>query len=114
MRTLFCLVFGFLALNITESAPLSIVPNSNDCIQLENGNQICDDCINIVQVFENNKQKFNNTITHVLEDIKDVCRNISTPRAKECVLVINKIEEFDNIIFNSTSPKTVCRMLHLC
>ena len=50
----------------------------------------------------------------MLEDIKSVCSNISGPGAKECVVIIDKIEHIDAVIFNHTDPRVVCEMLHLC
>ena len=77
-------------------------------------NQTCDNCITVIKTLQNNSSKFNQTLTEVLEDIKSVCSNISSPGAKECVVIIDKIEHIDAVIFNHTDPRVVCEMLHLC
>lgn len=116
----FTLLTFILSINGITSIPVSADNHITDtkltpeCISQLVNNNTCNNCIHLVQDFENNKEKFNNTVTEILEDIKMVCKNISTPGAKECVFVINAIERFDNVIFNSTSPRVVCEMAHLC
>ena len=78
------------------------------------GNQTCNECIQVISTIQNNSQAINKTLTTVLEDIKGVCENISTPSAHECVYVINRIEKLDSLIFNHTDPRVVCHTLHLC
>ena len=111
----------FVSINVTSTLPVvindpitdtKITPNA--CISHMLNNNTCDDCITIVNDFERNTERFNNTINHILEDINMVCKNISTPGAKECTFVINVIEQFDKVIFNRTDPRKVCEMLHLC
>jgi hypothetical protein len=111
----------FVSINVTSTLPVLINNPITDtkvtpiaCIPHFVNNNTCDDCITLVTDFEKNKERFNNTITHILEDIKMVCKNISSPSAKECIFVINVIEQFDKVIFNSTDPHKVCEMLHLC
>ena len=77
-------------------------------------NHTCDNCITVIKTIQNNSIKINQTLTELLEDIKSVCSNISAPEAKECVVIIDKIEHIDSIIFNHTDPRVVCEMLHLC
>ena len=116
----FTLLTFLLSINGITSVPVSVDNHITDtkltpqCIPQLVNNNTCSDCIDLVKDFESNKARFNNTVTEILEDIKMVCRNIPTPRAKECTFVINVIERFDNIIFNSTDPREVCKMLHLC
>ena len=104
----------FIGLNMTTSTPIPIpikVPTASiHCI----GNQTCNECIQVISTIQNSSQTINKTITAFLEDIKLVCSNISFPGAYECVRVIDRIEQIDNIIFNHTDPRVVCHTLHLC
>jgi len=104
----------FIGLNMTTSTPIPIpikVPTASiHCI----GNQTCNECIQVISTIQNSSQTINKTITAFLEDIKSVCSNISFPGAYECVRVIDRIEQIDNIIFNHTDPRVVCHTLHLC
>ena len=104
----------FIGLNMTTSTPIPIpikVPTASiHCI----GNQTCNECIQVISTIQNSSQTINKTITAFLEDIKLVCSNISFPGAAECVRVIDRIEQIDNIIFNHTDPRVVCHTLHLC
>ena len=104
----------FIGLNMTTSTPISMpikVPTSSiHCI----GNQTCNECIQVISKIQNSSQIINKTVTAFLEDIKSVCSNISFPGAYECVRVIDRIEQIDNIIFNHTDPRVVCHTLHLC
>jgi len=116
----FTLLTFLLSINGITSVPVSVDNHITDtkltpqCIPQLVNNNTCSNCIDLVKDFESNKEKFNNTVTEILEDIKMICKNISTPGAKECAFVINVIERFDNVIFNSTAPRVVCEMLHLC
>ena len=123
MRTVFSftLLTFILSINVTNSLPVLINEQvtitkvtPTDCMSHFVNNNTCDNCITLVTDFERNKERFNNTVTQILEDIKMVCKNISSPSAKECTFVINVIEQFDKVIFNSTDPHRVCEMLHLC
>jgi len=119
MRFIYFLLNALLlviGLNMTTSTPIPIpmpIRVSTDSINCI-GNQTCDECIQVISKIQNSSQTINKTITAFLEDIKSVCSNISFPGAYECVRVIDRIEQIDNIIFNHTDPRVVCHTLHLC
>ena len=109
-------LFLAIGLNMTTSTPIPIeipIPSQIPNLQCM-GNQTCNECIQVISTIQNNSQAINKTLTTVLEDIKGVCENISTPSARECVYVINRIEKIDSMIFNHTDPRVVCHTLHLC
>ncbi len=112
------LINGLLLTLVTATpVPIEIpvpVPVPNLTCHSIPSNQTCDNCITVIKTLQNNSSKFNQTLTEVLEDIKSVCSNISGPGAKECVVIIDKIEHIDAVIFNHTDPRVVCEMLHLC
>tara|TARA_B100000902_G_scaffold378639_1_gene412082 strand:+ start:632 stop:994 length:363 start_codon:yes stop_codon:yes gene_type:complete len=119
MRFIYVLLNALLlviGLNMTTSTPIPVpipIKVSTHSIQCQ-GNQTCDECIHFISTIQNSSQTINKTITAFLEDIKLVCSNISFPGAYECVRVIDRIEQIDNIIFNHTDPRVVCHTLHLC
>ena len=99
------LVFGiFATLTVyTFAAPIEISKNKT-CV-------LCEDIVGIISKDAHN---LNNTITEIIIIVKDICNHIIGPSGKECLFILNNIQEIMKWIVAGFSPSVICTKLGFC
>ena len=113
--------------NTSNISNISNISNTSKCIENElilnfskyttntnTNNSICILCKSLVYVIDYGIIKGNKTIEEITTIIKDICCEINGPRGKECVLVLNNIQEIIKYISNGLTEIQICKKLNLC
>ena len=78
------------------------------------GNHTCENCEKLVSFISLEEKQLNKTITDIIILVRDICSNIEGPSGKECVFILNNMEEVMNWITKGLSPSTICSRLGFC
>ena len=86
-----------------------------NCSEFElNNNTTCVLCKTLVSTIDYGIIKGNQTVQEITQVLKDICCMIHGPSGKECVFVLNNIQDIIKYISNGLSNLQICRKLHLC
>lgn len=77
-------------------------------------NQTCQNCKNIVGFISREDKQLNKTITDIIEIVKDICNQLVGPSGKECMYILNNIEQIMSWISAGLSTNTICHKLGFC
>ena len=106
---------------VSYSVPISHDLNKTQINQLTNinllnnnllNNNSCILCEKLIILISNDK--LNKTISDIIIVIKDICSSISGPSGKECVFILNNIQNIIKMISNGLTPTAICRDLGFC
>ena len=78
------------------------------------GNHTCDNCEKLIGFISVEEKQFNKTITDIIVLVRDICSDIQGPSGKECVFILNNMQEVINWITKGLSPTTICSRLGFC
>ena len=78
-------------------------------------NTSCKFCQGLVNLIDNEFQKYNKTIYDITSMIKDICQLIHAPIVtQECVGIMNSIEKILNMAKAGNNSSEICHSLHYC
>ena len=77
-------------------------------------NQTCQDCEFLVHLIQHQMGMANKTIEDIITLIKDVCQNLHSPSGKECLIIIDDVQQIINWIVDGLSFQQICQKLGLC
>ena len=78
-------------------------------------NSSCKFCQGLVNLIDNEFQKYNKTIYDITSMIKDICQLIHAPVVtQECVGIMNSIEKILNMSKAGNNSSEICHDLHYC
>ena len=78
-------------------------------------NTSCKFCQGLVNLIDNEFQKYNKTIYDITSMIKDICQLIHAPVVtQECVGIMNSIEKILNMAKAGNNSSEICHSLHYC
>lgn len=78
-------------------------------------NTSCKFCQGLVNLIDNEFQKYNKTIYDITSMIKDICQLIHAPVVtQECVGIMNSIEKILNMSKAGNNSSEICHNLHYC
>ena len=78
-------------------------------------NTSCKFCQGMVNLIDNEFQKYNKTIYDITSMIKDICQLIHAPVVtQECVGIMNSIEKILNMTKAGNNSSEICHDLHYC
>ena len=78
-------------------------------------NSSCKFCQGLVNLIDNEFQKYNKTIYDITSMIKDICQLIHAPIVtQECVGIMNSIEKILNMTKAGNNSSEICHNLHYC
>jgi len=77
-------------------------------------NQTCQDCEFLVHLIQHQMGVANKTLEDIITLIKDVCQNLHSPSGKECLLIIDDVQQIIKWIMDGLSFKEICHKLGLC
>ena len=78
-------------------------------------NTSCKFCQGMVNLIDNEFQKYNKTIYDITSMIKDICQLIHAPIVtQECVGIMNSIEKILNMSKAGNNSSEICHYLHYC
>tara|TARA_B100000676_G_C17715425_1_gene648540 strand:+ start:256 stop:642 length:387 start_codon:yes stop_codon:yes gene_type:complete len=77
-------------------------------------NQTCQECEKLVEVISADSKILNKTITGIIEIIRGICDEIQGPSGKECVYILNEIQQIVNWVSEGLTPPVICHRLGFC
>ena len=77
-------------------------------------NVTCSLCKSLVATIDYAIIKGNQTIEEITKVIKDICCMIKGPRGRECVFVLDNIQEIIKYISDGLTSIQICKKLNLC
>ena len=77
-------------------------------------NNSCHFCEELIGVVEKDANLFNKTISDIIIVIKDICNDVSGPSGKECIFILNNIQQIMKWVMSGISPHGICSKLGLC
>ena len=77
-------------------------------------NQTCQTCEFLVHLIQNQITVTNKTISDIITVVKDVCQHLHSPSGKECLSVIDDIQQIIDWIMNGLSFRQICQKLGFC
>ena len=78
-------------------------------------NTSCKFCQGMVNLIDNEFEKYNKTIYDITSMIKDICQLIHAPIVtQECVGIMNSIEKILNMSKAGNNSSEICHYLHYC
>ena len=77
-------------------------------------NQTCQDCEFLVHLIQHQMGVANKTLEDIITLIKDVCQNLHSPSGKECMIIIDDVQQIIKWIMDGLSFKEICHKLGLC
>ena len=102
------LAVGFFALLAyqTFSMPVSqeVQPFNNSC-------HLCEEIIGVV---EKDVNVFNKTITDIIVVIRDICSDVPGPSGKECIYILDNIQQIMKWVAGGMNASTVCNKIGFC
>ena len=88
-------------------------PNTFDNLQQQNNS--CAYCRDLVHIINLEFEKYNKTIEDIVDIIKNICTLIHAPIvSQECIFISNNVEKILNWTSTGMNSTVVCRKLHLC
>lgn len=96
------------------SVPNNFTIDNLNCSYSVINNVTCSLCKTLVSTIDIGIIKSNNTIQEITEIIKDICCVIHGPSGKECVFILNNIQQIVKYITNGLTSLEICKKLHLC
>ena len=107
------LLSGFL-ITLAFSSMARPIENNNIDFHPNATNQTCQECEKIVDIIAVNDKILNKTITNIIEIVRGVCRDISGPSGRECLLVLDNIQSIMVWIANGLTAPVICHRLGFC
>ena len=77
-------------------------------------NQTCQDCEFLVHLIQHQMSVANQTLSDIITVVKDVCQRLHSPSGKECLIVIDDVQQIINWIMNGLSFRQICQKLGFC
>ena len=78
-------------------------------------NTTCKFCQGLVNLIDNEFEKFNKTIYDITVMIKDICQLLHAPIVtQECVDIMNSVEKILNMTKSGNNSIEICHSLHYC
>ena len=77
-------------------------------------NQTCQECEKLVEIISIEEHKMNHTLAEIIKIVRDICQDIGGPSGKECIFVVNNIQEIVNWITAGLTPNNICHKLGFC
>ena len=103
------LAFGFLVAVTYHSFALPVVNEVQSPV-----NNSCHVCEEIVGVISKDVNVFNKTITDIIVVIRDICSDIPGPSGKECIYILDNIQQIIKWVIGGMTPGGVCHKLGFC
>tara|TARA_B100000963_G_C22545462_1_gene634207 strand:- start:539 stop:895 length:357 start_codon:yes stop_codon:yes gene_type:complete len=103
------LAYGFLVALTYHSFALPVVDEVQTPV-----NNSCHVCEEIVGVISKDVNVFNKTITDIIVVIRDICSDIPGPSGKECIYILDNIQQIIKWIMEGMTPGGVCHKLGFC
>tara|TARA_B100000123_G_C25459092_1_gene309550 strand:+ start:160 stop:543 length:384 start_codon:yes stop_codon:yes gene_type:complete len=102
---LICLAFGTMGRPIEQvSAPG--FPNAT--------NHTCQECENLIDIITVDSKLLNKTISSIIEIVENICREIDGPSGKECLYVVDEIQQIVTWITDGMTSPVICKRLGFC
>ena len=102
------LACGFLALLTYQTLSMPVI---NDVGFFNNSCHFCEEIIDIV---EKDVNVFNKTITDIIVVIRDICSDIPGPSGKECIYILDNIQQIMKWVDGGMNASTVCHKIGFC
>ena len=77
-------------------------------------NQTCQDCEFLVHLIQHQMSVANQTISDIIKVVKDVCQRLHSPSGKDCLIIIDDIQQIIDWITNGLSFRQICQKLGFC
>ena len=74
----------------------------------------CHLCEEVVWVVSKDINVFNKTITDIIVVVRDICSDVPGPSGKECIYILDNIQQIMKWIVGGMTPSGVCHKLGLC
>ena len=105
---LIALAFGTMGKPVDIETPSQITsfPNAT--------NQTCQECESLVNIIAVESKVLNKTITNIIEIVRGICNEINGPSGKECLVVLNEIQQIMTWIANGLTAPVICHRLGFC
>ena len=104
---LIALAFGTMGRPIdTTVENVSLTPNAT--------NHTCQECEKLVSIISVDSKVLNKTLSGIIEIIRGVCDEINGPSGKECVAVLNEIQQIMTWVADGLTPPVICHRLGFC
>ena len=104
---LIALAFGTMGRPIdTTVENVSLTPNAT--------NHTCQECEKLVSIISVDSKVLNKTISSIVEIIRGVCDEINGPSGKECLMVLNEIQQIMTWVTDGLTPAVICHRLGFC
>ena len=69
---------------------------------------------NIPKQISTTLNSVNKTISSIIEIVENICREIDGPSGKECLYVVEEIQQIVTWITDGMTPSVICKRLGLC
>jgi hypothetical protein len=103
---LIALTFGMPIEQANTDTQISFHPNAT--------NQTCHLCENIVNIISVEDKALNKTIVEIIKIMRGVCEKINGPSGKECIAVLDDIEQIIIWIAHGLTAPVICHKLGFC
>ena len=83
---------------------------------IENNNTKCNLCKDVVEIIDSQIKVANSTIGIIEQIVKEFCNHLTILpiQKKECLFLLEHIQEIINFIIDGLSPKDICLKLSFC
>ena len=103
---LIALTFGMPIEQANTDTQISFHPNAT--------NQTCHLCENIVNIISVEDKALNKTIVEIIKIMRGICEKINGPSGKECIEVLDDIEQIIIWIAHGLTAPVICHKLGFC
>ena len=77
-------------------------------------NQTCQDCEFLVHLIQHQMSVANQTLSNIIVIVKDVCQRLHSSSGKECLIIIDDIQQVIDWIIHGLSFRQICQKLGFC
>ena len=77
-------------------------------------NNSCHLCEELIDVVEKDVNVFNRTITDIIVVIRDICNDVPGPSGKECIYILDNIQQIMKWVTGGMNASTICHKIGLC
>ena len=107
------LLSGFL-IAIAFGHPITQQVDNDILIPHNATNKTCHLCENIVNIISVEDKALNKTIVEIIKIMRGVCEKINGPSGKECIAVLDDIEQIIIWIAHGLTAPVICHKLGFC
>lgn len=77
-------------------------------------NQTCQDCEILVHIIQHQITTANATLQDIIKLVQDVCQKLDSPAGKECLYIVDQIQQIIKWIVDGLSFQQICQKLGFC